>query len=477
MTAAYKEVLVSDRLTRREFVGGASGAAVGLAAAAHTRAAATASANVIAPHDRTYKQRLGEIEGRLVTAMESMDVIDAHTHIAPEKSRIDSKVDVVKAFASQMDKALIAAGMSPDDYSKLTGVYTNLFEVDLSLDERWKLLEPYLPLVRHVSMARPMYIAMKEFYDCDDITSKTYGLISERMQEANKAGIYKRVLQDKCRIRWSITMNAVGPDLYSPNPIVSVAGLDYLAGVRTREDVEQRAAAVGEKVNSLGDYITVVRKHMTIWRNDCHVVGIKKLFTPVSGKPDADEATSLFGKLDSNPLPWGATPLSDFITHRMLDMSAELGLVVAVHTGCYGDFMGELDPTSNIPMIANHPQTRFDLYHLGIPHVHAIAVMAWNHPNVWLNLTWAHVVCSSMTVKAMDELLDLLPANKVSVFGADQREDALEKAYGHIVMARENLATVLGKRVRSGLMTEDEALETARLWFLDNPAKLYDLKI
>lgn len=77
----------------------------------------------------------------------------------------------------------------------------------------------------------------------------------------------------------------------------------------------------------------------------------------------------------------------------------------------------------------------------------------------------------------MDDLLDLLPLNKVIAFGADVREDSLEKTYGHLVMARENVAAVLGKRVRSGLMMEDEAVEIARRWFLDDPAKLYNLKI
>jgi len=42
-------------------------------------------------------------------------------------------------------------------------------------------------------------------------------------------------------------------------------------------------------------------------------------------------------------------------------------------------------------------------------------------------------------------------------------------------MAREDIATVLGRRVDDGLMTEGQALAVARKWFWDNPVELYRL--
>ena len=42
-------------------------------------------------------------------------------------------------------------------------------------------------------------------------------------------------------------------------------------------------------------------------------------------------------------------------------------------------------------------------------------------------------------------------------------------------MARENVAIVLGDRVDRNLMDMDEAKETLRAWFYDNPKTFYRL--
>jgi hypothetical protein len=76
----------------------------------------------------------------------------------------------------------------------------------------------------------------------------------------------------------------------------------------------------------------------------------------------------------------------------------------------------------------------------------------------------------------MDEILDLVPTNKIIAFGGDYNKP-VEKIYGHLVMARENISQVLGDRVKDGLMTEDEAIEIAKQWFYENPKELYQLQI
>ena len=76
----------------------------------------------------------------------------------------------------------------------------------------------------------------------------------------------------------------------------------------------------------------------------------------------------------------------------------------------------------------------------------------------------------------MDELLDLVPINKIIAFGGDYM-GPVENIYGHLVMARENLAEVLGRRIKDNLLSESEALEIGKMWFYDNPKELYQLKI
>ena len=72
---------------------------------------------------------------------------------------------------------------------------------------------------------------------------------------------------------------------------------------------------------------------------------------------------------------------------------------------------------------------------------------------------------------ALEEMLDSVPANKIFGFGGDYRYPEL--SYGHLIMARQNIARVLAARVEAGRCTEDEAVETARWLLHDNPAGLF----
>jgi hypothetical protein len=76
----------------------------------------------------------------------------------------------------------------------------------------------------------------------------------------------------------------------------------------------------------------------------------------------------------------------------------------------------------------------------------------------------------------MDQIIDLLPINKILAFGGDYCM-AVEMIYGHLVMAQQNVARLLAGRVERGLLSKREALGIAARWFYDNPKELYQLKI
>jgi hypothetical protein len=97
-------------------------------------------------------------------------------------------------------------------------------------------------------------------------------------------------------------------------------------------------------------------------------------------------------------------------------------------------------------------------------------------PNVWLNLCWTHIISQRFAMAGLAEAIDLIPTNKLLAFGGDYTVP-VEKAYGHLEMAREDVARVLAERIEEGQMTEAQALAIARLWFFDNAVELYRLKV
>jgi len=96
--------------------------------------------------------------------------------------------------------------------------------------------------------------------------------------------------------------------------------------------------------------------------------------------------------------------------------------------------------------------------------------------NVWLNFCWTHIISQRFAIEVLDEEIDVVPMNKVIGFGGDYALP-VEKVYGHLVMAREDIAHVLARRIESGQMTEDQALALARKWLFDNPRDLYRLAL
>jgi predicted TIM-barrel fold metal-dependent hydrolase len=165
--------------------------------------------------------------------------------------------------------------------------------------------------------------------------------------------------------------------------------------------------------------------------------------------------------------------LAVFLREADATNAGELGVPLAIHTGVWNDFRN-LDARHLIQFIFRNPETRMDIYHLGIPNVRETLQIVKNFPNAYLNLCWAHIVASDMVVQTLKEAIDIVPLNKVFAFGADYIH-FVEKVYGHLHMARENIAIALGDRVERNLMDLDEAKHILRAWFYDNPKEFYGL--
>ncbi len=408
-------------------------------------------------------------EAKLIEAMSQMDIIDAHEHLGPEQERLDTQVDALHLFSHYCRTDLLCAGMTAE-------AYDSLVDTSVPLEKRWSTFRPFLPHVRHCSYTRPPFEAAREFYGFDDINDETYQPLSERMAAENTPGIYRRILRDTCRIQTALTQ--CGRIVSEDGLLTPVMPMGHYADVQSVEQVEQLAADLCTTVSSLEDYVAVIRKGLETWRAE-GAVGIKMMSAPPNEAPrDEAAAARAFALVRGGvePAPDVKAPLYTYLVHEMLDMCVELDLVVAVHMGMWGDFR-TLDPEWMITTLAQHPNTRFDLYHMGMPRVRVAGVIGKNNPNAWMNLCWTHIISPRMTVSALDEYIDLVPLNKIIGFGGDYSSRCVEKVYGHLKMAREVIAEVLARRIDRGTMGLDEAIEICRLWLYETPRQLYNLDV
>jgi len=405
------------------------------------------------------------LETSLYDAMAAFDIIDCHEHLGPEKDRTESKVDVFTLFSHYTTGDLRVAGMNDED---LRG----LLNRDLPLQRRWETFRPYFQEIRWGSYARAALLAAQKFYDVDDINDDNYEMLSERMQKANTPGLYERVLGDACKIRTALTQ--CGSTDVGNTPLLTPL-MPIFFDTRKWEFLSKEPCVKDTEVSSLDEYVEAIRRYVVRVKSE-GAVGLKMVSNPF-GKPNRDEAAKTFDALRKDPEMYLAdpNPLKDYLADQAIAIGTEAGMVIAVHTGYWGDFR-ELDPLHMIPMLQRHENAKFDIYHLGYPWMRETLMLGKGFPNVWLNFCWTHIISQRFAVTGLDEAIDLVPMNKILIFGGDYSM-AVEKVYGHLVMARENIAEVMARRIREGLLSESQALELARKWFWDNPKSLYGLDV
>ncbi len=409
--------------------------------------------------------KLNDLERNLVRAIEAMDIIDAHEHLGPEAVRVAEPVDVFTLFSQYTRGDLEVAGMSAQEYE-------SLFDRSIPLDTRWRTFAPYWERIQHGCYARAALLAAERFYDAPFIDDTNYAEISAAMQAANTPGIYERVLRKACRIRTALTQCG-RTDLGDTDLLTPVMPLAY--SMETGAEISSSPFAPGTSPRTLDEYLNAAKAYVLRVKAE-GTVGLKLFSNPFTSA-SREEAAAIFnrllsGELERLPQP---NPLRDYVVDELIRLAGEENLVVAVHTGYWGDFR-TLDPLHMIPILQRHPKVRFDIYHLGYPWMRECIMLAKGFPNVWLNLCWTHIISQRFVQIALDELLDLIPMNKIIAFGGDYGLP-VEKVYGHLVMAREDVARVLARRIEQGGMNESQALDIVKQWFWDNPIALYNLNL
>jgi len=406
-----------------------------------------------------------DIEKSLIAALEEFEIIDCHEHLGPEVNRVATAVDVFTLFSHYTRGDLIVAGMTEAQYN-------SLFNHDIPLDRRWAIFAPFWEQIRWTCYAKAALLAAAKFYRVEDINEKTYAPLSEAMQKANTPGIYERVLRDACKIRTALTQ-CCSTQLGGTPLLTPVMPMVY--GLETWADFAHPCVDPDAAIRSLDDYLDTIRRYVLRVKSE-GAVGLKMMSHP-NQAPDREQALSAFRSLADGQTPSLPifSPLRDYIVDQIIAYAAKQDMVIAVHTGYWGDFR-TLDPLHIIPILQRHPSARFDIYHLGYPWVREALMLGKGFPNVWLNLCWTHIISQRFATDGLDEAIDLIPSNKLMAFGGDYGLP-VEKVYGHLVMARQDVAHVLARRVKKGQFTETQAIDMARKWFCENPRSLYRLSV
>jgi len=422
------------------------------------------------------------LEKRLRTALDGIDAVNTHEHIIPEPDRLAQTLDFFSLAGHYTINDVISAGLPAESLALVR-------KADAPLAERWRAFEPFWKFARFTGYSQALRIAVRDLYGVEDISLATLPKINDAIRQQSKPGLYRRVLKERARIRFSVVDDnwSEAPAKLDPEFFVLAHKFDRFITPTTAPDVQRLEALTGISITSLAGLQQAMEK-MFQDGLDAGMVTVKTTiaynrelrFREVEpGEASADFEALMRG---ARTIPEGfrrnvVRPfrnLEDHMFHHLVRLADARRVPMQIHTGLHAgnaNFVQNSNPTHLTNLFFLYPRMKFDLFHISYPYQGELSVLAKLFPNVHIDFSWAHIVSPTASRRALHVFLETVPANKILGFGGDYRYPEL--SYGHARMARQNIAQVLAEKAASGFCKEDEAVELGRMLLHDNPARLF----
>ena len=415
--------------------------------------------------------KLQGLAADLLGEIGKIPVVDCHEHLPTEAERLKEKNDVTRLFTHYCKADLSCAGLPVGEEQEA------VFDYNAPLMPRWQKLKPAVEAIRYGSYAYPAFAYVREVLGFDDINDDTVEAISRRMQEDVRPGFYRKIIVDLCNIEKAIQCKE-GVVKGDQDFFVYLCR-DRAAGV----PVETLESETGRSVHSLNDYADAMHQYVADRKQE-GAVGYKvgAAYGRMIDFPDVSraEAERLFVKrrrqVRSRLSDDELKVIENYLMRRGVEACIENDMPVVIHTGYQAGVHNDIRNARAIhlwSLLNDYPKARFDLFHGSFPYVEDMTCLGKYFENVSLNMCWMHIMGPAISRRALSQWIDAVPVTKIFAFGGDYT--VVEKIYGHLQLARADVATVLAEKVERGRFTETDALKIARLIFNENPKRFYGL--
>jgi len=398
---------------------------------------------------------------RLLALADESPVIDTHEHLPLTASYIGDAPDILRDYLSHyITSDLRAAGMPKDDIERARDAKVDILE-------RWLLLAPWLEQVKNTSYYKALQIAMQKIHGIDDMTGDTIQALNESfIKNVTDPGYKQRIMKDMCRIEKSIL--CVGDDPSEPD--------EFFA--RTFYPEAWCMPWITVEQSSLAEYCEAYRACYQKWRDSgAAALKIAMAYNRALLIEDVPfgQADALFSqyKNDSGRFPM---PLQDYMLRYALSLADEDRFVVQFHTGIQEGLFNDIENSN--PMLlknlfAKYPDLTFDLFHIGYPYDRELITLAKYHPNVYIDMCWAHIISPHASREFLREALDVIPYTKIFGFGGDYC--FFDGVLGHLTMAKQNICEVLAEKVDRGEIDMSLAEKILRALLYENAKRVFKL--
>lgn len=433
---------------------------------------------------RVYTSPQAGFEERIHQAVYDLRIIDSHEHLMNEKQSATLQGDIGCLFNNYQCSDLASSG------SGRTGeeLEHQMRNPDLSPDEKWEMIRDHWDDVKATGYGRMISIAARDIFGITELNENTYKELSDRIAKLReRKDYYEYILKTKAKIDLSILVG------YNDDPAKQddryFKSLYWSDGIYLLESYRQIASvcknAGQPAAGTLSEYEQIID---TIIHNQLFVKGAIGLKVMMAYKRTLqcdvvprEKAIAIFEKLQSNEQDKlsfeEVKPLQDYLLFYVFSKCDKYRLPVQIHTGLQtfnGNYITNSNPTGLTEAFFKFPHIRFALLHAAYPYGGELATLAKNFPNVYIDLAWSASISPSYTQRYIQEFIETVPVNKIVAFGGDCHTP--EGVYAASVMARETVENALILMVRSGYISEKEAMVIIEKLLRTNAIQIYGLE-
>ncbi len=334
--------------------------------------------------------------------------------------------------------------------------------------------------VEHCLYFKCVEKAFCEIYEISLRDEKKALELHDLFNRVNVPGITKNILEKsgiECCINDVYLKECQGSDYEMGNELL-LPSIRVDKFIMIDESIEEIEKEFNIKLNSLDDVLKIAEFYVADRIKKKAValkIGVAYVRSLQTRSVTYEEAYEQWDRLEEKS-DEDFTALQDFMFHYMIGLAQKHNIPIQIHTGIQegnGNNLQNSNPLNLNSIFSSYEDVVFDMLHAGFPFGLEAGVMAKMFPNVYVNLAWGHILNSNYFTGLIEQYIEMLPKNKMSGFGGDYF--FAEGVYGHVALAKHNIATALANKVDEGYMSKEQAVQYARCLLVENPKKIYSL--
>jgi len=410
-------------------------------------------------------------------------LIDTHEHLVDESVRLSSvRPGLVRCddwallFSHYLNSDLLVAGMPKADLDRF-------LSQGVAPKEKWRLLAPHWPAVKHAGYAQAVRIAIRELYGIEEISAGTVDKLQARYEQTRNPGFYRRVLCDLAGIE-SCQVNSLTGEPFKESEMPELLMQDLsIVGMFAGPNIRQYAPATGIDVRGLADWHKVIAWWFERYARFAVAVKSQNAYSRDLDyeRVPAEKAEPIFRKvLEKAPVTASEQKtLEDHLFWVAVDEATRHGLPVKLHTGYYAGQNSmplarlRQNAGSVCELCRQSPDTRFVFMHICYPYYEELLAAAKQWSGAAVDMCWAWIINPVAAKDYLKKHLATASANKLLTFGGDYIP--VEPVVGHAMLARRGIALALSELVQEGWLALSDAVDLVEPLMNGNARNIFNL--